>query len=151
MQEEQAVNFQPMYGEHQPWFARLFALYLLIVIIVLLQRGVRFIWVLLKLRKRSEQSESAFSELSSRIASSKQLAVLTVLVSILNLSWWIADILLGLETAKAPPNLGYILPEIGYVLTAFNLGIIVSIAAFGGSMWAQFALNRRRNAFLNQK
>ena len=125
-------------------------MYLLIVIIVLLQRGVRFIWILLKLRKRSEQSESVFSELSSRIASSKQLAGLTVLVSILNLSWWIADILLGLETAKAP-NLGYILPEIGYVLTAFNVGIIVSVAAFGGSMWAQFALNRRRNAFLNQK
>ena len=62
----------------------------------------------------------------------------------------VPDILLGLETAKAP-NLGYILPEIGYVLTAFNVGIIVSVAAFGGSMWAQFALNRRRNAFLNQK
>jgi hypothetical protein len=147
LQEDQTVTFQPMYEGYQPWFAKLFVFYLLVVLVILLFRAVRFIWILLKLRKGGEQSEAVSNELSDRIASTKQLAGLTVLVSILNLSWWTADIFFGVRTAKAP-HLAYILPEIGDALNAFTLGIIISVAAFGGSMWARFALNRRRAAFL---
>lgn len=154
MQEDQTVSFQPIYEGYQPWFAKLFVFYLFIVLIVLLFRSVRFIWILLKLRKRNEQSEAVFNAVwahcDRRLASSKRLAGLTVLLSILTLSWWTADVLLVVRTAKAP-NLAYILPAIGDALTTFTFGIIISVAVLGGSMWAQFILNRRMAALQGQK
>ncbi len=154
LQEEQTVTFQPIYEGYQPWFAKLFVFYLFVVLIVLLLRSARFVWILLKLRKRNERSESLFNKVGGGLfgqnASSKQLGGLTVLVSILNLSWWTADILLGVRAEKTP-TLAYILPAIGDALTAFTLGIIVAVATLGGSMWAQFALNRRRTALFGQK
>ena len=44
MEEEQAVGFQPIYEGYQPWFARLYALYLFIVLLVLVVRIVSFVW-----------------------------------------------------------------------------------------------------------
>ena len=154
VQEEQTVTFQPIYEGYQPWFAKLFVFYLFIVLIVSLLRSARFMWILLKLRKRNLQSEVLFDKVgadcSGRIVSSKQLAGLTVLVSTLNLSWWTADILLGVRAEKTP-NLACILPAIGDALTAFTFGVIVAVATLGGSMWAQFALKRRRTALFGQK
>ena len=154
VQEDQTVTFQPIYEGYQPWFAKLFVFYLLVVLIVSLLRSFRFVWVLLKLRKGKELSEPAFEEVWTncwrKIDSSKQLAGLTVLVSVLNLSWWTADILIGVRMEKTP-NLAYILPAIGDALTAFTFGISVCVAIFGGSMWAQLVLNRRKAAFLTKK
>jgi hypothetical protein len=151
MQEDQTATFQPIYEGYQPWFAKVYALYLLIVIVVMLFRSARFIWQLRGLRKGNEQvdpvSNRAWTIASPKATSSKSLATLTFFVSMLNLSWWTADILFAVRTEKAPaPNLAYILPEIGDALTAFSLGIIVSIALYGGSMLAQFAMNRRRQS-----
>lgn len=154
LQEEQTVTFQPMYESYQPWFAKLFVFYLLIVLIVLLSRGAKFIVIMLKLLKRNDRSASLLNEADARcagrMASSKQLAGLTVLISILNLSWWTADIMLGVRTAKTP-NLAYILPAIGDALTAFTFGMIVAVATLCGSIFAQFVVNRRRPALTAQK
>jgi hypothetical protein len=134
LQEDQTVSFQPIYEGYQPWFAKLFAFYLFIVLIVLFVRSVKFIWILLKLRKPDADSESVsnivWADSSGRTASSGRLACLTVLISVLVLSWWTADVLLGVRAEKTP-NLAYILPAIGDALTAFTLGIIVAVAALG--------------------
>jgi len=154
MQEESTVTFQPIYEGYQPWFAKLFVLYLFIVLVVLLFRSVKFIWILLKLRKPSQQSEGVFNAVwagrSGRVASSKRLAGLTVLLSTVTLSWWTADVLLGVRTEKSP-NLAYILPAIGDALAVFTFGIIITAAVLGGSMWTQFILNRRMAAFKRKK
>jgi len=153
MQEEQTVTFQPIYEGYQPWFAKLYVIYLLIIAVVTLTRCAGFVWCLRKLRKDNKQAESVFNSMwtdcCARVTSSRELAKFTLLVSLLNFSWWTADIFLAVRTAKAP-NLGYILPAIGDALTALALGTMICVALYGGSMWAQSALKRRKTAWLGQ-
>ena len=124
MQEEQTVTFQPIYEGYQPWFAKLFAVYVFIVLIVLLIRCAKFIWILLSLRKLNREDDSAFNKVwtdwSERIVSTRRLAGFTFLMSMLVFSWWTSDVLLGVRAEKTP-NLAYILPAIGDALITFTI------------------------------
>src|ERR1035441_10056458 len=65
MQEEQAVGFQPIYEGYQPWFARLFALYLFVVLVVIVVRLANFVWNLRKLRNLQRHEEPGSSSFNS--------------------------------------------------------------------------------------
>jgi hypothetical protein len=150
MQEAQTVTFQPICEGYLPWFAKLFALYLFIMIVALVVQFVSFVWNLRKLRKLqrnygsdSSSFKSLWTDCTAKAYSLKELATLTFLLSFLDLSWCTADILCTVRTAKSP-NSSYILLAIADALAPFSLGIIVCIALYLFAMFTAFVLKRRR-------
>ncbi len=154
IQEEQTVTFQPMFVDGKPyWMEKLFVLYLLFILLLLLNRIVRLLFSLRVLRKlnRSEQADvpvwsEVWTESWLYAHSLTKFGILTFFMSVLTLSMSIVDEFMGLATEKhyvAP----FVLERLAYKLTAFNAGMVVSIALYAAGFFFESRLHRRKLAF----
>jgi hypothetical protein len=155
MQEEgSTVTFQPIYEGHTAWFTKIFALYAFVALIIM---AVRLARVLLNARGLSRLLEneieiegrdpsSLLSEGFSEVRLLKNLAIVTFLASVLELSLDLSQILWGVRTEKAL-NFSYLLPEIGDAFTPFSFGITVTILLYVSFIFSQSILERRKRVF----
>ena len=158
MQEDQTVSFSPMYVDGpEPWFTRLFALYILVVLVVF---SVRFIKLLAGLRnlRRARQhpnpatlADALWTECYAKAGSFKEISALTFFASLLNATCLIADVFLSVRAEKQA-NLGYVLARVGDGLSYLALGLIVCMALYSAALLFQAALRRRnpRGLLANQ-
>jgi hypothetical protein len=151
MQEEQTVSFSPMYVDGpEPWFTRLFVLYILIVLIVFLVRVIKVMAGLRKLRRARKRpvpgaiADSLWTECYAMAHSFKEISALTFFASLLNATWYIADVFLSVRAEKTT-SLNYVLARIGDSLVALALGLIICIVLYSAAMFFQAVLRRRRN------
>lgn len=154
IQDEQTVTFQPMFVDGKPyWMEKLFVLYLLFILLLLLDRAVRLLFNLRALRKviGSEQVEVlVWSEVWTKswqyAHSLTKFAILTFFMSVLTLSMSLGDEFIGLATAKhyfAP----FVFERLAYKLTTFNVGLVVCILLYGFGFFFESRLHRRKLAF----
>ena len=150
MQEEAGtVSFEPMYdGYASPWFTKLFIFYLLFVLILLFVRIVQIAVALRNMRKLQKNGtgvgvtfDASLSDCYFKAGKLKSYATLTVLLSALNFSWQLSDILLDLRVAKtmSPVFLG---SRIGESLVPLSMGLIFCIALYVAAMISESALRR---------
>lgn len=146
MQEDQTVSFQPMYvDERQPWFLELFVLYVLIVLVVFLVKAIKLTASLRKLRKARKNSihatvaDSMWASSYATAYSFKDISALTFFASLLNATWYTADVFLSVRFEKTT-SINYVLARTGNGLVALALGLIVCIALYSASMFFQAAL-----------
>ena len=158
VQEEQTVSFSPMYVDGpEPWFTRLFELYLLTVLVVFSIRIIKLLAGLRSLRRARKDTSPAglvyslWVESCEKAHSFKEISALTFFASLLNATWLIADVFLSVRAEKQV-NLGYVLARVGDGLSYLALGLIICIALYSAAMFFQAALRRwdRRNAPPNQ-
>ena len=151
MQEEQTVTFSPMGLIGNPsWHEKLLAFYMLAMIILLAVRIVRFAWNLRQLYKllKEDAHQSGtylllWAECLAKASSLKNFAVLTFLLSAVEVIWSTSDIssnfALGLFTGWK----GYLM-AISAALIDFKAGLIICTALFVSAMLMQHLLNRRK-------
>jgi hypothetical protein len=149
MQEEQAVTFEPVFDAgYIPWFAKLFALYLLFVLLLSAVRAARIIWVLWKHRKTSEPlsdaSSKGFWELcQARAAGFRKLSYLSLLLNGAVLTWSAADLLANLQTSKTP-SLVWAAITMSDPLRLFTMGLFVCAGLYLCSIVFEAAILRQR-------
>ena len=149
MQEEQTVSFSPMYVEGPvPWFTRLFALYILVVVVIFLVRVIKLLVGLRNLRRAQKHpnpaaaGDSLWAECYSKANSFKEISTLTFYASFLNATWLSANVLLSARAEKEA-NPGYVLARAGDGLFYLALGLIVCTALYSAALLFQAALRRR--------
>lgn len=152
MQEDQTVSFQPMYVDGPlPWYERLFALYLLAVLLIYLFRVVRLAINLYKLRKEREQflaapvANALLTDCYARVRSFKEISVLTLLISSLCFTWYTADSFSSVITAKAA-DFAFVLREVANALGSLMAGLVLSIVLYSTAMLSGAMLSRRNSA-----
>lgn len=153
MQEDQTVNFQPMYdGYSQPWITKLLVLYLLFVLVLFVVRVLEIGLTLRSLRKLQKHPgrdpitpDTLWSNCCMKARSLKSFATLTFLLSLLDFTWSVSDILFNVRTEKTV-NAAFILPSMGEALVPLSLGLIFCVALYVTSMVAESALRRSRFA-----
>jgi hypothetical protein len=140
MQEDQTVSFSPMYVDGpEPWFTRLFALYILVVLGVFLVRVIKLVAGLRKLRKARQHpnhatlADALWAECYAKAHAFKEISALTFFASSLNASWLIADVFLSVRAEKQA-NLGYVLARVGDGLSYLALGLIVCIVLYSAAL-----------------
>ena len=148
MQEDQTVSFSPMYVDGpEPWFTRLFALYILVIVVLFSVRVIKLLAALRNLRNARKHPNPATVggplsvESYARANSFKEISVLTFFVSLLNAAWFIADVLLSVRAEKEA-NVGYVLARVGNGLSYLALGLIVCIALYSAALFFQATLRR---------
>ncbi len=148
MQEDQTVSFSPMYVDGpDPWFTRLFALYILVVLVVFsvrvikLLRGLRYLRRARKRPNPATVADSLWAECYAKAHSFKEISTLTFFASLLNATWLIANVFLSVRVEKEA-NLGYVLARVGEDLSYLALGLIICIALYSAAMFFQAALRR---------
>jgi hypothetical protein len=139
-------------GYPQPWFTKLLVLYLLIILVVFVTRVVRLTWSLRTLRRQQMQGgpaslslEALWADCFNRARSFKTVATLTFLLSLLNFTLCMSDILFGVRTAKTV-NVAFLLPRIGEALVPLSLGLIFCTGLYVGGVLAESALRRCQSA-----
>lgn len=149
MQEDQTVTFQPMYVDgRQPWFTQLFVLYILVVLVVFLVRFARLAVGLRKLRRVRKESvpaaiaDSLWTNCYAKAHSFKELSTLTFFASLLNFTWYSADVFFSVRAEKTT-SLNYVLVRTADGLVALALGLIVCIVLYAAAIFFQAALRRR--------
>jgi len=147
MQEEQTVNFQPMYEGFSTWYSNLFFIYLLVVLVVILVRVVTVGWNLRKLRKVQRAEGVDLSDITLRWSrcyakahSFRGLAIFTFLLSLLNFTWLSSDIFGTVRTAKTP-GLAYILQAESDALKTFSFGILFCVVLYLCAVFGEHILN----------
>ena len=147
IQEDQTLAFQPIYEGYLPWFAKLFEVYLLGLLVWFPVRAIRFGWSVWKLRKlqRTEGADSSNLHLLrtkcfTKAHSLRGVAKFTFLLSILDLSWWTADIFRSVRVEKTP-GLAYILQAVADALSHFSIGILFCTALYLCAALGERALN----------
>lgn len=136
IQEEQTLAFKPVYEGYVPWFADLFFIYLLVVLVGSAVRAVNFGWSLRKLKrlKRAEGADSSnlhvlWAKCYYKAHSLRGVAIFAFLLSVLEFSWWTADIFKSVRTDESP-GLAYILQAVADGLGTFSIGILFCIALY---------------------
>jgi hypothetical protein len=150
VQEEQTVSFSPMYVDGpEPWFTRLFELYLLTVLVVFSIRIIKLLAGLRSLRRARKDTSPAglvyslWVESCEKAHSFKEISALTFFASLLNATWLIADVFLSVRAEKQA-NLGHVLARVGDGLTYLAQGMIVCIGLYSAALLFQAALRRRK-------
>jgi hypothetical protein len=151
MQEDQTVVLQPIFESPRPlWLTELFVLYVLFVLALFLIRVVQVGSTLRRLRKLQNEPgglsiarDALWSGCLFKALSLRRFATLTFLISVLQFVWCTSDILLGLNTAKAP-DVAFTMVRIGDSLIPLLLGLIVCTALYAASMIFESALQRRQ-------
>jgi hypothetical protein len=156
MQEDQTVNFAPSYVGHVPWFATLFALYLLFVLLMTVVRAARLAWNLRKSRKAQEQrppftsSSQRFWEIcNAKVRSIRNFSHLTFLLAVLVLAWNANDVMEMIWTKKTS-GFEAVAGGLSESFTIFGAGIVVCIALFCCAMFFESLVLRQRR-LLEQK
>jgi len=150
MQEGQTVSFAPMYVDGPlPWFTKLFAFYLLIVVVLFFIRVVKLVANLRKLREPQEHRVIAsraddvlWVRYHAGVQSLKELAVLTFLLSLLDLAWYTADVFLSVRTAKTVSS-AYVLVATCRGLDDFAIGLAFCVVLYLAALLFQIALRHR--------
>jgi len=139
-------------GYSQPLFTRLFVLYLFCVGVLLLVRVVQIVLMMRKARKAQVSAdkigvsyELLYDKIRSKAHSLRGFAVLTFLLSMLDLTWSASDILLGLRTMKAA-NYTFVLARMGDSLVPVSFGLIICVALYLSDMVCESALKGRQLA-----
>ena len=152
IKDEQTVTFQPIAVDGpQPWYERLFVLYLLAVLVVFLVRAIRLVVNLYKLRRAQKQalpapvSEALWMNCHAKVYSFKELCTLTFLISLFVSAWSLADVLFSAGTAKAL-NSAFLMADAAHGLISLNTGLIVCIVLYGGAMFFGSLLRRQKVA-----
>jgi hypothetical protein len=148
MQEDQTVSFRPMYVDGpEPWFTRLFALYILVVLVVFsvrvikLRRGLRNLRRARKHPNPATVADSLWAECYAKAHSFKEISALTFFASLLNATWLIADVFLSVRAEKQA-NLSYLLARVGDGLSYLAIGLMICIALYSAVMFFRAALRR---------
>ena len=148
---EQTVTFQPMHDEYVPWHIGLFHLYLVLVALIALVRSARVIWSLRSQRVAIQHSENFlqrrsqdFWEYSCAVAQSlKSLSNLTVLISVIEMLWSLADVTTQIATQKTAGSQA-IAGALANTLRNASAGFIVSAALFCVSILCEHLIRSRR-------
>jgi hypothetical protein len=129
----------------EPWFTRLFALYILVVLVVFSVRVIKLLAGLRNLRRARTRpnpatvAESLWAECYAKAHSFKEISALTFFASLLNATWLIANVFLSVRAEKEA-NLGYVLARVGDGLSYLALGLITCIALYSAAMLFQCTL-----------
>lgn len=136
MQDEQTVSFAPMSNcGPEPWYTKLFTLYLLIVIVIYLVRVVKLVVNLLKLRKAQKQHlpapfcDDMRAEYYAKVHSLKEVSALTLLVSLLHFAWHETDVFLSVQFEKIP-RVAFVLIRAGVGLNYLALGLLFCVVLY---------------------
>jgi hypothetical protein len=154
MQDEQTVTFQPTYVDGSPyWIEKLFALFLLAILVVLLVRAIRCTYFLLKIRSIEKSQTNAFELMREQwqqcwwnAHSLTKFAVLTFFLSFFTLSMSLVDAFMGLATEKQFNSL-FVFGRLSEKLTTFNAGLVVCILLYATGFYFESRLNRRKMKF----
>ena len=151
MQEATQIGWDPISSNHQlPWAAKIFVLYLLVVVTTSLVNSVallRQLWFLTRSSVQAPRSENDFQRAwersSNKIQSIKRLVFVTLLLSVL-----VAVLLLRASLVRAfeqkmfgPALLSGSIVE---VLTVFGLGIFVCVVLYAACALFEGMLLRRK-------
>lgn len=132
----------------EPWFTRLFALYIFVVLVVFLDRVIKLLAGLRKLRRARQHpnhptlADALWAECYAKAHCFKEISALTFFASSLNATWLIADVFLSVRAEKQA-NLGYVLARVGDGLSYLALGLIVCIVLYSAALLFQAVLRRR--------
>ena len=148
MQEDQTVSFSPMYVDGpEPWFTRLFALYIFVVLVIFSVRVIKLLVGLRKLRMArrglvpATVADSLWAGCYATAHSFKEISALTFFASLLNVTWLAADVFLSVRAEKQP-SFSYVLARVGDGLSYLGLGLIICIALYSAAMLFQTSLRR---------
>jgi hypothetical protein len=151
MQEEQTVTFSSSYEGHVPWFATLFAIYLVFVLLMTVVRAARLAWNLKKNRKAHGQelpltstSERFWEICNAKVRSIRNFSHLTFLLAVLVLAWDATDIMAMIWTKKTS-GFEAVAGGLSEAFTIFGVGIVVCIALFCCSMLFEQLVLRQKH------
>ena len=150
LQEDQTVSFQPMYDVFIPWYIKLFHLYLILVFLLTILRSTHLAWTLRTLRIAGHFSD-AFSARAQdfwehsyfKARSLKTLSHVTLLISMIALSWSFADILSQVAMQKTA-GIGAIAGAFADTLRTFTVGVVISTALLCVSVLFERLIRRRK-------
>ena len=149
--QETTLGWEPMYEGHLPWFTRVFVAYLALVLLLSAARAISLIRRLRALRKLERETATELTSkfplfwesLYAKIAAMKNLAVLTLLLSLLVFAWSTTQILLGVTMEKST-GVGFLAGAMAEGLTIFSLGTLVCAVLYTIAMFFEAALVRRK-------
>ncbi|HTR26785.1 MAG TPA: hypothetical protein VMI10_22630 [Terriglobales bacterium] len=152
--QEGIGGWDPMYEGHLPWFVKVFVLYLLLAAAVLVFRCLKLTWDLLALRRVERRSESgdhsSFQPLSgscqARITSTKNLALLTFILSLLVAACDTSGILRGISTERVTAT-AFLAGALAEVFTMFAIGLTVCAALYACAFFFESMLHKLSRQF----
>jgi hypothetical protein len=158
LQEEgQAVGFSPAgIWVYHPWYVNLFSWYLLFTLLFAAVRSVRLLWALRRRRiakqpeLRSEPSaQNYWKHLQTKARSFRNLAHLTILISVLILSLSLSRAFDDLATQKVA-GIGPIAMSASDALSTFSGGMVVAIGLFCVGLLFEGLVGRRKRAIADE-
>ena len=144
------VSFSPEdFTRNPPWQEKLFAVYLLAILIVLVVRAIQLIRCLWVLRKNGPAAQDGWEQVWTlgrlRARSLMRLAILTFFLCILEVSASFTDELWAVGTQKVA-HTWWLLVEVAEGLGAFNAGMVVCVLLYVCGFFFESRLERRRLA-----
>ena len=144
MQESTTVQWDPMYEVRLPWFARLFILYLAVVLLMFCFRAIRMLWLLRGLRNTAKESKEFSQTLYSchaKTSSTKNWSALTFLVSFLESAWSMTGTLRGISVQKVTGT-AFLAGAAAEVLMMFSCGMLVCTILYSFAFFYETLLVR---------
>jgi hypothetical protein len=150
-QEDQTVTFSPMGdGGSIHWFDRLFAFYILIVMIITVVRSVGLMWALRRHRRAQQHTmplapdSRAFWEIcNARTRSVRNFSHLTLLASVLVFAMNGIDAMAAVATQKVA-GVGAIAGATAEAFTTFSAGMVICIALFCRAVFLEHRVLRQK-------
>jgi hypothetical protein len=147
------VGWDPMYEGQLPWFTKVFVIYLALVLLVSAFRAINLLWRIRWLQKTQKgipnqvaASISSWESRYAKVASIKNLSMLTFLLCVLFLAWSTTQVLLGIAVQKVTGS-AFLAGAMVEVLTTFSLGIFVCAVLYAVAMFCEGALARQKARF----
>lgn len=126
-----------------PWESKLFALYILTVLVFLVVRCITLLHHVRTLRPAGGKFLYTWEMCMARVAAMKRLALLTLLLSVLLAVNGAANVLVKIQETHAAGT-GAIAGGAAEVLALFELGLFVCAALYAVSSFYEGVLERRR-------
>jgi hypothetical protein len=152
---EQSVPFDPVVVcGPPPWYERLFAFYLIFMVLVLAARGMQLLWNLARLRRLQREADpKPFSAVvqaaHARADSLKRFSVLTLVLTLADFCFATAGMFTRISAQRTS---GYAAVSgaaaIQLQITAF--GLLLCAALYAAAFFFQARLARRERAFAEQ-
>jgi hypothetical protein len=146
MQDNAAIQWDPIYEGHLDWSSRLFIIYLFAVLLLSCFRAVRMFWHLRNLRAAAQESNAfrlAWDVAQARMASTKNWSVLTFVLSFLVAAWNMTRVLRGISMEKVTGT-AFFAGATAEVLTGFCVGMLVCAVLYALSFFYETLLLRHK-------
>ena len=143
--QSDTIQWNPMYEGQVSWSARLFVVYLVVLLLVSGVRGMRMLWQLCRVRRAEEPNAFwlAWDSCNAAMVSLKNWSALTFLLSFFVCAWNMADTLRGISMQKVTGT-AFLAGSAAELFAVFCFGMFVCVVLYGFTFFYEGLLTRHK-------